>query len=184
MMKAEGYDEDFSVGITLSTAVQSILIPPSHNMVIYAMVAGGRFRRTDVPRRGRPGAAAGHLPHGLLGLYLLQAPLSCRNQGFIPGGPSHSGQFPMGIGHHRHHTDRRMHRHLHSDGSCGARRGIRLLCNVRHLPGDTAQADREHLPGRIQDGGECDVPDRRVGGLWMAAGLYPGAPGFQTRYWA
>lgn len=41
MMKAEGYDEDFSVGITLSTAVQSILIPPSHNMVIYAMVAGG-----------------------------------------------------------------------------------------------------------------------------------------------
>ncbi len=41
MMKEEGYDEDFAVGITLSTAVQSILIPPSHNMVIYAMVAGG-----------------------------------------------------------------------------------------------------------------------------------------------
>lgn len=41
MMKEEGYDEDFSVGITLSTAVQSILIPPSHNMVIYAMIAGG-----------------------------------------------------------------------------------------------------------------------------------------------
>ena len=41
MMKEEGYDDDFSVGITLSTAVQSIMIPPSHNMVIYAMVAGG-----------------------------------------------------------------------------------------------------------------------------------------------
>ena len=41
MMKEEGYDEDFAVGITLSSAVQSILIPPSHNMVIYAMVAGG-----------------------------------------------------------------------------------------------------------------------------------------------
>ena len=40
MMKQEGYDEDFSVGITLSTAVQSILIPPSHNMVLYSMVAG------------------------------------------------------------------------------------------------------------------------------------------------
>ena len=41
MMKEEGYDDDFSVGITLSTAVQSIMIPPSHNMVIYAMAAGG-----------------------------------------------------------------------------------------------------------------------------------------------
>ena len=41
MMKEEGYDEEFSVGITLSTAVQSILIPPSHNMVIYSMIAGG-----------------------------------------------------------------------------------------------------------------------------------------------
>lgn len=41
MMKEEGYDEEFSVGITLSTSVQSILIPPSHNMVIYSMIAGG-----------------------------------------------------------------------------------------------------------------------------------------------
>ena len=41
MMKEEGYDEGFCMGITLSTAVQSILIPPSHNMVIYGMIAGG-----------------------------------------------------------------------------------------------------------------------------------------------
>ena len=41
MMEEEGYDKEFSVSITLSTAVQSIMIPPSHNMVMYAMVAGG-----------------------------------------------------------------------------------------------------------------------------------------------
>ena len=41
MMEEEGYDKEFSVSITLSTAVQSIMIPPSHNMVVYAMAAGG-----------------------------------------------------------------------------------------------------------------------------------------------
>lgn len=63
MMKDEGYDEDFSVGITLSTSVQSILIPPSHNMVIYAMVAGG----LSVGRM----FLAGLLPGLLLGICLL-----------------------------------------------------------------------------------------------------------------
>jgi tripartite ATP-independent transporter DctM subunit len=62
MMKDEGYDEDFSVGITLSTSVQSILIPPSHNMVIYAMVAGG----LSVGRM----FLAGLLPGLLLGICL------------------------------------------------------------------------------------------------------------------
>ena len=63
MMKDEGYDEDFSVRITLSTSVQSILIPPSHNMVIYAMVAGG----LSVGRM----FLAGLLPGLLLGICLL-----------------------------------------------------------------------------------------------------------------
>lgn len=41
MMKKQGYDEDFSVGLTVTTACQGVLIPPSHNMVIYALAAGG-----------------------------------------------------------------------------------------------------------------------------------------------
>ncbi len=40
MMKEQGYDEDFSVGLTVTTACQGVLIPPSHNMVIYALAAG------------------------------------------------------------------------------------------------------------------------------------------------
>ena len=32
---------DFSVGLTVTTACQGVLIPPSHNMVIYALAAGG-----------------------------------------------------------------------------------------------------------------------------------------------
>ena len=41
MMKKQGYDDDFSVGITVTSACQGVLIPPSHNMVIYALAAGG-----------------------------------------------------------------------------------------------------------------------------------------------
>ena len=41
MMVKQGYDKDFSVGLTVTTACQGVLIPPSHNMVIYALAAGG-----------------------------------------------------------------------------------------------------------------------------------------------
>ena len=41
MMKKQGYDEDFAVGLTVITSCQGVLIPPSHNMVIYALAAGG-----------------------------------------------------------------------------------------------------------------------------------------------
>ena len=41
MMKKQGYDDEFSVGLTVTTACQGVLIPPSHNMVIYALAAGG-----------------------------------------------------------------------------------------------------------------------------------------------
>ena len=74
MMEEEGYDKDFSVGITLSTAVQSILIPPSHNMVIYAMVAGG----VSVGRMFLGGLIPGLLLGGGLMAYSLI--VSCRRR--------------------------------------------------------------------------------------------------------
>ncbi len=41
MMEKQGYNREFSVGLTVTTACQGVLIPPSHNMVIYALAAGG-----------------------------------------------------------------------------------------------------------------------------------------------
>lgn len=41
MMKMQGYDDDFSVAITVTSATQGIIIPPSHNMIIYSLAAGG-----------------------------------------------------------------------------------------------------------------------------------------------
>lgn len=40
MMVKGGYEEDFSVSMTLATSIQGILVPPSQNMVIYAVAAG------------------------------------------------------------------------------------------------------------------------------------------------
>ena len=40
MMKEQGYDAEFSTNITMTSSIQGLLIPPSHNMVMYAMVAG------------------------------------------------------------------------------------------------------------------------------------------------
>lgn len=41
MMNAKGYDDDFSVAVTVTSACQGVIIPPSHNMIIFALAAGG-----------------------------------------------------------------------------------------------------------------------------------------------
>lgn len=41
MMVEKGYDKDFSVALTVTSACQGLLIPPSHNMIIYSVAAGG-----------------------------------------------------------------------------------------------------------------------------------------------
>jgi len=40
MMTDQGYDKEFSTCLTMASSVQGMLIPPSHNMVIYAVTAG------------------------------------------------------------------------------------------------------------------------------------------------
>ena len=41
MMKDSGYDADYSVDVTITSACQGLIIPPSHNMIIFAVSAGG-----------------------------------------------------------------------------------------------------------------------------------------------
>jgi len=41
MMVEQGYDADFSTAVTITSSCEGLLVPPSHNMVIYAMAAGG-----------------------------------------------------------------------------------------------------------------------------------------------
>lgn len=41
LMVDAGYDDDFSTAVTITSSVEGLLVPPSHNMVIYATAAGG-----------------------------------------------------------------------------------------------------------------------------------------------
>lgn len=41
MMVDQGYEDDFSAAMTITSSVEGLLVPPSHNMVIYASAAGG-----------------------------------------------------------------------------------------------------------------------------------------------
>jgi len=41
VMKDKGYDDDYAVNVTVTSSIAGILIPPSHNMILYAVAAGG-----------------------------------------------------------------------------------------------------------------------------------------------
>ena len=41
MMDKAGYDKDYAVNVTVTSSLAGIVIPPSHNMVLYALAAGG-----------------------------------------------------------------------------------------------------------------------------------------------
>ncbi len=40
MMEDQGYDRDFSTAVTITSSCEGLLVPPSHNMVIYSTTAG------------------------------------------------------------------------------------------------------------------------------------------------
>ncbi len=40
-MVKDGYDRDYSVAVTVTSSTQGLIIPPSHNAIIYAYAAGG-----------------------------------------------------------------------------------------------------------------------------------------------
>jgi len=63
LMKKKGYDEDFSVALTVTTSTQGVIIPPSHNMIIYSVAAGG----VSVGRL----FLGGYIPGIMIGLSLM-----------------------------------------------------------------------------------------------------------------
>ena len=64
MMKEKGYDTDYSVNVTATAAIVGLLIPPSHNMIIYAAASGTGVSIGDL-------FLAGVVPGVLTGLLLM-----------------------------------------------------------------------------------------------------------------
>jgi tripartite ATP-independent transporter DctM subunit len=47
-MKARGYGVDYAVNITVVSSIIALLIPPSHNLIIYSIAGGGRISIADL----------------------------------------------------------------------------------------------------------------------------------------
>jgi tripartite ATP-independent transporter DctM subunit len=78
-MAKKGYPKDFATAVTVSGSVQAILIPPSHNAIIYSLAAGGGVSIAAL-------FVAGVLPGLLLGLTLAALCLfTARRRGFPAG---------------------------------------------------------------------------------------------------
>ncbi|MEM9810806.1 MAG: TRAP transporter large permease [Pseudomonadota bacterium] len=75
-MKERGYDADYAVNITVVSSIIALLLPPSHNMIIYSIAAGGRVSIADL-------FTAGIIPGLLLGAVLMaMAWLVARRRGY------------------------------------------------------------------------------------------------------
>ena len=48
VMKEKGYDDDYAVNVTVTSSLAGIIIPPSHNMILYAIAAGGGISITKL----------------------------------------------------------------------------------------------------------------------------------------
>jgi tripartite ATP-independent transporter DctM subunit len=47
-MAKRGYDRDYAVNVTANAAIIALMIPPSHNMILYSIAAGGNVSVADL----------------------------------------------------------------------------------------------------------------------------------------
>ena len=135
-MKARGYGADYAVNVTSMAALIALLLPPSHNMIIYSISGGGKISIADL-------FTAGIIPGLLLALALsVTAWIVAVRRGYptepFPGFRRACELFL--ISHprappHRHHLRRRPLRRLHRHRELLRRGALRA---PRHASSSTA----------------------------------------------
>jgi tripartite ATP-independent transporter DctM subunit len=77
-MAARGYDRSYAVNVTVNSAIIALMIPPSHNMILYSIAAGGTVSVADL-------FTAGIVPGILLAAALMvTAYVVARRKGYPP----------------------------------------------------------------------------------------------------
>lgn len=87
-MKKKGYDTDYAVGVTVSASIQGVVVPPSHNLVLYSLAAGGGVSITSL-------FLAGIVPGFILCLSLMAASyVIAKKRGYEKGEPVAKKEIP------------------------------------------------------------------------------------------
>ena len=134
-MIKNGYPRLFAVNVTVAGSLQPLLIPPSHNAVIYSLAAGGFISIGDL-------FLAGAIPGFLLGLSLMVLVPHHRAARQLAEGradpaarrPEDRHPVVLGTAHRLHHPRRDPGRRLHADGVGGGRLHLRLHHHDVRLP--------------------------------------------------
>lgn len=86
-MKKKGYDPDFSVAVTAASSIQGVVVPPSHNMILYAVAAGG----VSISSMFLAGIVPALL---LLSSLMITSYIIARKRGYQKGEPVQRRQIP------------------------------------------------------------------------------------------
>ena len=138
MMKDSGYDTDYAVDVTITSACQGLIIPPSHNMIIFAVSAGG----VSVGQL----FLGGMLPGVLLGMALMiisyviavkrgypkGAKISLRKQSKLPAVQI------LGIAHCSDYYRRCNRWDIYSNRVCCGGLPVCVYCNILYLQRDSS----------------------------------------------
>lgn len=133
-MEKKGYPREYAAAVTASGSVQAILIPPSHNSVIYSLAAGGTVSIATL-------FIAGVLPGLLLGVSLMVLCLCfARKRGYrrgqnpVQAGAENHARCPVGADDGGDYPRRDLVRDIHGDRICRRGLPVGVLRHHVHLP--------------------------------------------------
>ena len=175
-MEKAGYPRVFATNLTITSSVQALLVPPSHNAVLYSLATGGTISISAL-------FMAGVFPGLLLGFSLIILCLVIAYRDKHPHGQTvpakdaleDHDRCGLGPGDAGHHSRRHSRRHLHGDRSRRGRLHLGVFRDDVHLPGlslarparpaaphaahrrDGADADRLRLERRLHHGADADA---------------------------
>ncbi len=178
-MEKTGYPRVFATNLTITSSVQALLVPPSHNAVLYSLATGGTISISAL-------FMAGVFPGLLLGFSLIILCLVIAYREGHPRGQTVAGQgrrqdqhrCGLGPDHAGHHPRRHPGRHLHRDRSRRGRLPLGVLRHHVHLPRlslarpagaaapdpahgrDGDDPDRLRLQRRLHHGADADAGAR------------------------
>jgi tripartite ATP-independent transporter DctM subunit len=96
IMKEKGYSAEYAVGVTIASAIQGVVVPPSHNLVLYSIVASGVVGGISVGKLFMAGIVPGFL---LLGTLCVVGVVISMRRNYPKGDPVDRRRIPAIVFH-------------------------------------------------------------------------------------